>query len=100
MKTIKIDLIFTFENRSQEWFTADIDVTALDNKEQLFKAVAEQLSDEEKQDLVKISCCLMGKNVVAPDWYMDINGKFWDNEIPQLLKEIFNIDSTITPINV
>ena len=100
MKTTTVDLIFTFENKDQEWFRTEVDTNSLDSKEQFFKAVTEQLSDEEKQDLVKISCCLMGAEVEVPLWYQECNGKFWDDEIPQLIKEIFNIDSTITPINV
>ena len=98
---MKVDLIFTFENREQEWFDMSFNPEFMNSKKDFFRMITDSLDNEEKADLVKVSCCVTGltDDFIEPEWYAGCNGKFWDDEIPQLMAEIWNIESTITPLN-
>ena len=97
---MKVDIIFTFENEPQQRATAFGTKEQLDNKKEFFKLVTSCLEEDEKMTLVKISCCISGASIPSPNhWYLKENGKFWDDEIPQLMKELWNIDSIIQPVN-
>jgi hypothetical protein len=84
MKTITVEFICSFNERSQQIINEDIsEIKAqeiLRSKEKLFNfATEDQLSEEEKQDLYKISTCFYGdlEDITPPDWYMECNGKLW-----------------------
>jgi len=47
-------------------------------------------TEEEMQELVKVSCCIDGEGKKMPDcpkWYDDMNGKFWLDDIETWRKE-------------
>lgn len=93
-------IIFTFDNDPQQMSNTLVTVEQFDNKQEFFKAITEDLTDEEKQTLVKISCSVSGISIPNPKhWYLESQGKFWDDEIPQLIREIYNLESTIIPVN-
>lgn len=95
-----VQIIYTFESEPQDTGSAFVTSEQFDNKKEFFKAVTESLTEEEKQTLVKLSCCVAGISIPNPNhWYLECNGKFWDDEIPELIKEVYGIESVITPIN-
>jgi hypothetical protein len=97
---IKVEMIFSFDNDPQQTGSAFITAEILDNKKEFFKWVTSCLENDEKQTLVKLSCSIQNASIPTPDhWYLVSNGKFWDDEIPQLMKELWKVESTITPIN-
>ena len=98
---MKVEMIFTYENAPQDMGSALVNNEQLDDKKKFFELITACLDDEEKATLVKISCALQGASIPSPNhWYLESNGKFWDDEIPQLMFEVWGIESIITPINV
>ena len=96
----QVEIIFTFDNSPQQMGSAFVTTEQLDDKKEFFKAVTACLEDNEKETLVKISCCISGASIPNPKhWYLECNGKFWDDEIPQLVKELWDIESAIEPVN-
>ena len=97
---MEVDIIFTFDDTPQQRGSCSINTETLDNKKEFFRAVTSCLEDEEKATLVKVSCCVHGASIPSPDhWYLKSNGKFWDDEIPQLIEELWWVKSMITPVN-
>ncbi len=97
-----VDIIFSFENTPQQKDQKNITQTVLNNKELFFSVITASLSDKEKQTLVKISCCIYWAEKMNMDectWYNENNGKFYDDEIPALMKGIYGIECTYEPIN-
>jgi len=97
----QVEIIWTFENSPQQMGSAFVTPQQFDNKKEFFKTVTSCLDDDEKATLVKISCAVKGISIPSPDhWYLKCNGKFWDDEIPQLILDTWQIESIITPVNV
>ncbi len=51
---LRLDIIATFENHEQDWFSCAIPNNALENKSNLLKYIKDQLHHK---DLVKLSLC-------------------------------------------
>jgi len=93
-------VIFTFDNDPQQMSSTLVTAEQFDCKQKFFKAITEDLTDEEKQTLVKVSCSIKNISVPNPNhWYLECKGKFWDDEIPELIQKIWNLESIITPVN-
>lgn len=93
-------VIFTFDNDPQQMSNTLVTVEQFDDKQEFFKAITEELTDEEKKTLVKVSCQVESISIPSPNhWYLECNGKFWDDEIPERILEGWNIESTIIPVN-
>jgi hypothetical protein len=79
----RIDLIYTFnrKKRTQIFLNIPLLMDLLESEEKFKEYCSNQLAEEDKKDLIKISCCLFHLPTVAiPDWYNECNGKFWFNE--------------------
>lgn len=75
---MKLQIIFTFENKEQEIFNYKyFSKSILKSKTNFINWVKEQLTDTENESLVKLSCCLIGENLIIPNWYKKINGKIY-----------------------
>ena len=97
----QVNIIFTFDNAPQQMASAIATTEQFDCKQEFFKLITTSLEDGEKETLVKISCAVSGISIPNPNhWYLECNGKFWDDEIPQRMLEVWNIESTIEPVNI
>jgi len=99
---MKLEVIYTFENAPQQILQIPISKTIVNNREMFFVNATASLTNEEKQTLVKMSCCICDAadiRLYKKHWYNQCNGKFWDNEIPGLMKQLYNIECTYEPIN-
>lgn len=70
----------------------------LNDRKQFFEYVTSLLTGEEKETLVKISCCIyfaIGLKLDETHWYEEANGKFWQSDIIALMKEIWAINSIV-----
>lgn len=78
----RIDLIFTFfpNDMEQLWFETDLDPKAIESEEKLKTFVTATLTEHEKENLCKVSCCVSGIETDAPEWYLKANGKLWFND--------------------
>jgi hypothetical protein len=74
-----IEFIFTYSSKPQEIIEYPFVNPILKDKQTLFEFATAELSDEEKQKLVKISSCVLinGGNFEEPEWYSQSNGKLW-----------------------
>jgi hypothetical protein len=94
-----VDLIYSFSESGQKFDKINITQHVLNSRDLFFLLVCNTLSNREKETLSKISCCVYWAeklNRNEPTWY---NGKFWDNEIPELIMRLFGIVCTYEPIN-
>ncbi len=99
---MKINIIYTYDNKAQEINTVPFFPILLENKNQFFQFLTTELSMDEKQNLVKISTALVDGQVEKNDrnkWAFDAHGKFWDNEIPALMLSIYGVETVYEPIN-
>ena len=97
-----VDLIYSFAEMPQKFLKKNITQSVLNNKKLFFMWVTAHLKKVEKQNLCKISCCIYWAekiDVESVKWYNKANGKFWDNEIPKLINELYGIECTYEPIN-
>jgi len=75
---MKFELIYTFENREQEFSTIDVPDTFFKTKEGFSEYITREFQDEKENDLVKISCCaLTDDEYIFPKWYIDCKGKLF-----------------------
>jgi len=76
---MKIQFIFTYNSKPQEFVEYPFVNQILKDKQTLFEFATAQFSDEEKNELVKISSCILidGGNFEEPDWYKELNGNLW-----------------------
>lgn len=83
MKTIEVEFIHTFNNLPQQTSGCDVsEISAnriLRTKQSMFEFATEYLSEEQKQELVKISICVNPGEceIDPPDWFLSCNGKLW-----------------------
>jgi len=96
------NLILTFDENPQQIVDIPLTETVLNDKKMFFMYVTKGLNKEEKETLVKISCCIYYRSDSLKSkrhWYNKQNGKFYDDEIPSLMKELYGIECTYEPIN-
>lgn len=77
---MKIQFIYTFESKPQNSAIFPVNMSTLDNVKAVKELALSYLSNEEKQELVKISCCVDVEDTFVenpPQWYLDCNGKLW-----------------------
>ena len=74
---MKIECIYTFENRPQEFINIPVNPSVFKSKWRLESLLINEV--EEPRELVKISCCINteGEDIEPPKWFMDCNGKFY-----------------------
>ena len=74
-----IEFIYTFDNLPQDIRRYVFDMYHISDKDNFLKFAMQDLSYFEKQQLVKISCCIytLKKEINFPDWFEDSNGKFY-----------------------
>ena len=80
---MKIDIIYTFEESDQEFKTVSITPDQLENEETLKEYVTNLITPKEKEELIKVSTCLMLKeneDFEIPQWFIDAWGKLWFKE--------------------
>lgn len=97
---MQLEVIFTFEDAPQRIETYPFVQCVLQNKKPFFEFVTSLLSGKEKESLVKISCCIyyaIGFNPPPNHWYHEHDGKFYFEEIKELMLEIWAIKSTVEP---
>lgn len=97
-----VDLIYSFTESGQRFDKINITQTVLNDRDLFFTLITCPLSDKQKETLSKISCCVYWAeklDMEAPKWYNEANGKFWDNEIPELMERLYGITCTYEPIN-
>ena len=81
---MNIEFIYTFDNLPQDIRMYVFDMYHISDKDKFFNFAMQDLSDYERQRLVKISCCIynLKEEVNFPDWFESSNGKFYfDNGI-------------------
>ena len=97
-----VDLIYSFSESGHKFDKINITQDVLNNRDLFFMRVTTPLSEKQKETLSKISCCIYWAEKLdmdAPTWYNESKGKFWDNEIPQLMQRMYGIVCTYEPIN-
>lgn len=97
-----VDIIYTFNGQPQQRGKKEITQAVLNSKELFFMLLTCELSEKEKETLCKISCCVYWAEKLdmdAPKWYNEQNGKFYDDEIPALIKTLYGIECTYEPVN-
>lgn len=77
---MNLDLICTFHTRPQEFINVPILDEILSSKTTLMNFIMGMLKKVEVAELVKISCCVQSDKM-PPQWFININGKFWLNDI-------------------
>lgn len=98
---MQLEIIYTFD-KGQKARTLPFAPILLEDRKQFFEYATSLLTGEEKETLVKMSCCLyfdIGLQLDKTHWYDARNGKFWHNEIVELMKEIWAINSIVPVIN-
>lgn len=78
--TIHIEFILTYFVGEQEFIKTTISFEQLQSEETLKELILEQLTEEQRELLVKVSCCAYAELSELPDWYMQANGKLWFND--------------------
>lgn len=99
---MKLEIIYTFNDRPQQVVTMPISEHILNNKEMFFVYATSPLLKEEKETLVKMSGCIYeasNLNLYKNHWYNKENGKFYDCDIRPLMKKMYDIECTYEPIN-
>jgi hypothetical protein len=75
---MKIQFIYTYEKRQQEYGTFDFDLSVLKTNEKFKDFATSFLNDDEIKDLIKISSCVItDENINLPNWYIKSNGKIF-----------------------
>lgn len=90
---MKIQFIYTFKEKEQEILEYPVQRRSeaheydfytiedvLKSKESLSEYALNEFNDEEKNDLIKISCCVYlenGPDFEEPEWYKKCNGRLW-----------------------
>jgi len=84
----KIQYIYTFDttNTSKEVerqtiLNASANEHDLSSKPDLIANAINCLTDEEKQSVIKISCCLEADKDDCPEWFLSCNGKIWLDDL-------------------
>jgi hypothetical protein len=80
---MEIDIIYTFEESDQEFRTVSITPDQLENEETLKEYVTDLITPKEKEELIKVSTCLILKedeHFEIPQWFIDAWGKLWFKE--------------------
>ena len=83
MKTVSIDFIHTFNKLPQQNSGCDLSEikaqSVLRTKNEMFDFATEYLSEQQKQDLVKISISVDPGDcdIDPPAWFLECNGKLW-----------------------
>lgn len=84
---MKIEFIYTYNEKPQEIVSYPFVLPILESKETLIEYALSDLSDEEQHQLVKISSCVYFDNkgeVDLPDWFNECNGKlYFENSVVQ-----------------
>jgi len=93
-----INLIYSFDGQPQQFTDMQLPEIMVKDKETLFCYLTAPLSEIEKANLAKISCCIYGQ-IKVPEFYNECNGKFWDIEIIHYMAKIWDVKSKITPVN-
>jgi len=77
---MKLQIIYTFKNKPQEIYNYKFfSESILKTKETFENSVRKQLTLNENKNLLKLSCCLIGRDLNIPDWYKKANGKIYFN---------------------
>ena len=81
---MEIEFIYTYNNKPQKIVSCPFVLSILQDKETLIKYALSNLSEEERQKLVKISSCVYFEkdgNIKLPSWYNEGNGKIYVENI-------------------
>jgi hypothetical protein len=80
---MKVQFIYTFEETPQiitEY--NDLFPVFMGSKNLFLSYAMSGLDKIQRQTLIKISCCISDAyNFDCPQWYSDINGKFWVDDL-------------------
>jgi hypothetical protein len=97
---MQLELILSFDDRGQRFVTYPFCNAIMQDKETFFEFATSMLEDDEKQQLVKISCCIyFAAKLKDAEWYKECNGKFWDDDIKELLPKVWNLQSLAPAYN-
>lgn len=103
---MKIDIIYTFDAAPQQRNSLPFVASILNDKKEFFKFITTDLNKQERETLVKISTFIWFDNdgddfarIEPVEWWDESKGKFWDDEIPALMQEIWGVTCTYEPIN-
>ena len=81
---MKIEFIYTFDKAEQEQLSFPFVMEILKDKGTLIDFAAAGLHDEDKNDLIKISCCVdctKDEYKNAPEWFNECKGKIWVDDL-------------------
>lgn len=99
---MKLQVIYSFVIGSpQQSVTLPFAASLLQDKKSFFEFVTSILEENEKEQLAKISCFIDAdlSSYDQSSWFIQQNGKFYDDDIVPLMKEVWDIDCTYEPIN-
>jgi len=86
-KKMKIEFIYTYNEKPQEIVSYPFVLPILQDKETMLKFALSDLSEDERQQLVKISTCIYFENegeIELPKWFNECNGKlYFENGVEQ-----------------
>lgn len=76
---MNIEFILTYNSKDQDFIEYPFTLQILKDQQTLFDFATAQLNEEDKEDLIKISSCVITGNedFEAPEWYKETNGKMW-----------------------
>lgn len=77
---MEIQFIYTFDELEQVMINSEISEESLSSMDGLISNAMSALKPKEKKNLIKISCCVFG-DVQCPEWYMNENGKVWQEDL-------------------
>ncbi len=92
-----IQFIYTFSGSEQQRTDFPFVLPIIKDKNTLIDFATAMLSMEDKQDLIKISCCIYldgREGIKEPRWYSACNGKVWVDDLEQWRKHC-SIVSTV-----
>lgn len=77
---MKIEFIYTYDNGKQEIGYYPFVLPIIQDKETMLKYALTVLTEDERQQLIKISTCIYLENegdIELPTWYNECNGKLY-----------------------
>jgi len=90
-----LEMIYTFHDREQVFIKTPLDEGVMTSKITLMHEAMKHLKKVERANLIKISCCVYDtKNKKLPEWYHNMNGKFWLDDI-EGYRYVNDIKSTV-----
>jgi hypothetical protein len=89
-----IQFIYSYHVKRQGAANLPFTMDIFKDPKTLLTFAMKELRTSEKKQLVKISCCVYDSTEKQPEWYFDIKGKFWLDDI-EAFRKSEGIKSTV-----